>query len=390
MKLRFRTVFWSAAGVIVAALIVYAFLPRPVLADFAVVERGDLVVRVREIYVVSAPVGGRLLRVDPEAGDAVEAGAALANILPSDPAFLDVRSQAEARAALRSAEAAMGFAEAELERAEAEAEFARTEMQRIQTLFERGTVSQGALDRARLQLRSAEAALNTARANVRMRAAERDAAQARLVEPGQNGEVEGVVEVASPIAGEVLRVVQESESVVQPGQPILEMGDPRDLEIVAELLSTDAVRVEEGAPAMIEDWGGEDPLRARVRRVEPYGFLKVSALGVEEQRVNVILDLVDPPEQWTSLGHGYRVEPAIEVWRGEDVVRAPSAALFRHEGGWAAFVVENGRARLRAVEIGRTNGVHARVVSGLEPGDTLILYPSDRIEDGVAVEEREA
>lgn len=397
MRLRFRTVFWALVSLVVLILVVWAFWPRPVPADFAEVERGNLVVtvrdegytRVREVYVVSAPIGGRLLRVDSEAGDRVAAGEGLANILPSDPAMLDVRSRSEAEAALRSADAALGFAEAQLESARAEAELAEHEAERIETLAARGTVSQAMLDRARTDLRRANAALATARANLRMRQAERDAAEARLIGPDAALTAEGVVEVVSPIEGQVLRVLQESEAVVQPGTPLVELGDPADLEIVAELLSTDAVRVEQGASALVHAWGGAQPLRARVRRVEPFGFLKVSALGVEEQRVNVILDLVEPQEDWRSLGHGYRVEPEIEIWQGEDVVIAPVASLFRHDGGWAAFRVESGRARLIEIELGRSNGREAQILSGLQPGDTLVLYPSDRIEDGVAVEPRQ-
>ncbi len=393
MKLRFRTIFWSVVIVGVTVVIAWSFMPRPVPSDFADVVRGELVVtvqdegytRVREVYAVSAPVGGRLLRVEAEPGDTVEIGETLANILPSDPAFLDARSQGEAEAARQAAEALLGFARAEVTRAEAEADFARTEMERISTLAERGTVSQGALDRAELQFRSAQAALSTARANVRARIAERDAAAARLMEPGDDGDARGVVTVTSPIEGRVLRRLQESETVLEPGTPILELGDPRDLEIVAELLSTDAVRIAEGAAASIEAWGGLPALGARVRRIEPFGFLKISALGVEEQRVNVILDLTDPPEEWASLGHGFRVEPRIEIWRGDDVIVAPVAALFRTETGWGCFVVDGGRARLRAVELGHTNGVEAEILSGLEPGETLVLYPSDRISDGVQV-----
>lgn len=397
MRFRFRTVFWAVAGLVVLALVVWAFWPRPVPADFAEVRRGELVVsvrdegytRVREVYVVSAPLSGRVLRVDSEAGDRVVAGETLANILPSDPVMLDVRSRSEAEAALRSAEAALGFADAQLDSARAEAELAAQEAERMATLAERGTVSQAMLDRARTALRRANAALATARANLRMRQAERDAAEARLIGPDSALTGEGVVEVASPVDGQVLRVLQESEAVVQPGTPLVELGDPADLEIVAELLSTDAVRVEAGASALIHAWGGPGPLRAEVRRVEPFGFLKISALGVEEQRVNVILDLLAPREAWMNLGHGYRVEPEIVTWRGENVVIGPVASLFRHEGGWAAFAVRNGRARLTAIELGRSNGREAEIVSGLEPGDRIVLYPSDRIEDAVAVTARE-
>lgn len=395
--MRFRTIFWPAVGLVLVLAIGWAFWPRPVLVDFAEVERGEMAVtvrdegftRVREVYVVSAPVGGRLLRVEAEAGDPVEAAQLLANILPSDPAFLDARTQSEFQAAFRTAEAALGFAVAERRRAEAQAEYAISEAERMEALFERGTIGQAQLDRARLERRTAEASLSTAQATVRMRIAERDAAQARLIEPGEDVAAAGVVEIASPIDGRVLRVLQESEAVVAAGSPLLEIGDPADLEIVAELLSTDAVQIREGAPALIEHWGGPQALRARVRRVEPYGFLKISALGVEEQRVNVILDFVDPPEVWAGLGHGFRVEPAIETWRGEDVVIAPAAALFRHEGGWAAFIAVGGRAELRTVEIGRTNGIQAEVTGGLAAGDRLILHPPDAVADGVAVRPRE-
>ena len=395
MTLRFRTVFWAVVLVLVAALLTWAAWPRPLLVDLARIERETLTVnvrdeartRVRDIYTVSAPVAGRLLRVKSDAGDPVAAGEAIASILPSDPAFLDARSQSEARAALASAQAALSFANAEVQRAEAQLEFARTENDRINALFERGTVSQGALDRARLELRTAQAALATARANVRVRSAEVEAARARLIEPGAGEAIDGVMTINSPVNGRVLRLIQESETVTLPGAPLLEIGDPTDLEVVAELLSSDAVQVREGAPALIEAWGGE-PLRAQVQRVEPFGFLKISALGVEEQRVNVILDFLDPPERWSSLGHGFRVEAAITVWEGEDVATIPTAAMFRTADGWAAFIVSEGRARLTPLQIGPSNGVRAQVLSGVEPGQSVVLYPGERIEDGSTVRAR--
>ena len=399
MTLRFRTVFWTVTGLLAAGLIVYAFLPRPVAVDLAETERGVLDVtvrdegrtRVRDVYTVSAPLAGRLLRVEVEAGDAVEAGEVIANLLPSDPAFLDARSQSEARAAVNSAEAALGFARAELQSARARLDYAVSEDARAEQLFEREIASRGALDRARLELRTARAAVATAQANVRMREAELEAARARLMEPGGEGEdvapAEGVVAVRAPIDGQVLRVIQESETVLNAGAAILELGDPSDLEVVVELLSSDAVRADAGDAAVIDAWGGA-ALRARVRRIEPSGFLKVSALGVEEQRVNAVLDLLDPPGDLARLGHGYRVEAEITVERAEDVVLAPSAALFRTEAGWAVFAVENRRAIRRDVEIGRSNEMRAEIVSGLEPGETVVLYPAERIEHGVAVTPR--
>ncbi|MCH8491091.1 MAG: efflux RND transporter periplasmic adaptor subunit, partial [Oceanicaulis sp.] len=199
---------------------------------------------------------------------------------------------------------------------------------------------------------------------------------------------DGVVRLTSPITGRVLSVAQISETVLGPGQLVMELGDPVDLEIVAEVLSEDAVRIGEGAPAMIEAWGGDRDLRAEVRRVEPFGARRVSALGVEEQRVNVILDLLDAWEDWSMLGHGYRVRPRIEIWRDDDALQVPVAALFRHEAAWAVFVVDGGRARLRPVEAGRNDRRNAQIVSGLQPGDQVVLYPSDRIRDGVRVRAR--
>jgi len=398
ITLNFRTVFWTIAGLALAVLLALAFQPQPVLVDLADVTRNALTVsvrdeartRVREVYVVSAPLGGRLLRINHHAGDSVAAGDVLATILPGDPALLDARSQVEARAAVRSAEAALAFANAEAERAGLEYNFARTEAERIETLFDTGVASQGAVDRVRLARRTAFAGLNTTRANIARVEAELEAAQARLSRPGQDSANGGLVEIHAPVTGRLLRVLQESESIVAPGTPVLEMGDPADLEIVVEFLSTDAVQIHEGDTAAITAWGGNQPLRGRVRRIEPYGFIKVSALGVEEQRVNVIIDLLDEPAQWAALGHGYRVEAAVTIWRQDEIVQLPVAALFRSEGQWAVYRVEDGRATLRTVEIGQENGRMAQIISGLEAGDTIVMYPGPQIHDGIAVKRREA
>jgi HlyD family secretion protein len=398
LTLNFRTVFWAIAGITLAVLLALAFRPQPVLVDLAVVTRAPLTVsvrdeartRVREVYIVSAPLAGRLLRINHHAGDSVAAGDVLATILPGDPALLDARSQVEARAAVRSAEAALAFANAGLQRAALEADYARTEAERIETLYATGVASQGAVDRVRLERRSMQAGLNTARANVARVEAELEAAQARLSRPGEDGANGGLVEIHAPVTGRLLRVLQESESIVAPGTPVLEMGDPADLEIVVEFLSTDAVQIHEGDSAQITAWGGNQPLRGRVRRIEPYGFIKVSALGVEEQRVNVIIDLLDEPAQWAALGHGYRVEAAVTIWRQDDIVQLPVAALFRSEGQWAVYRVEEGRATLTPVEVGQENGRMAQILSGLEAGDSIVMYPGPQIRDGIAVKRREA
>jgi HlyD family secretion protein len=397
MKITFRTVFWTAAAIVIVAMLVFAFRPQAVAVDMAEVTRGPMVVavrdegrtRVRNDYVVSAPVGGQLLRVPYKAGAAVNAGETVARILPADPAFLDARTRSELAAAVESAEASLAAADAEAERADARLRYARMEVERLELLRARELTSVDALDRARLQLRVAETDLGAAAGSVRMRRAELGAARVRLQQPTAVGDDGAVVEVRAPITGRVLSVTRESSSVIEAGAEIMTLGDPRDLEVLVELLSTDAVEVRDDAPVEIENWGrARMPLRGRVRLVEPYGDLKISALGVEEQRVNVIVDFVDPPEQWASLGHGYRIEAAIETWRGDDVVQVPVSALFRDGNHWAVYRVVSERAEMTPVEVGHDNGRTAEILSGLEAGQTIVLYPGEQVGDGVRVAQR--
>jgi HlyD family secretion protein len=401
LNLKFRTMFWVAAALVLAALLVFAFRPRPVLVDIGEITRGPLTVavrdeartRARDVYVVSAPVSGRLLRVGNRAGERVEAGAVMAIIQPAPATFVDERSRQEIQAGVRSAEAALALARAELEGAElegAEARLAhaRLEADRTETLFAASVASRSALDRARLDVRTAAAAFGNARAGVGVRQAALEAARVRLIEPAAASPGGRTVTIRAPVAGRVLRVLQESESVVAQGAPVMELGDPRDLEVVAELLSSDAARISAGASAVIDAWGNGPAVRGRVRQVEPYGFLKVSALGVEEQRVNVIIDPVDPPAAWAAVGHGYRVEAAVTIWQREAVIRTPVSALFRHQGQWAVFKVEDGRARLQRVEIGQNNGEYAEVRAGLKSGDRVVLHPGQSISDGIAIRVR--
>ena len=392
----------SVLGLLVVAGLVIAFRPQPVPVDLAAVDLGPMTVtvgddgitRVREVFLISAPLPGRLLRIDGEVGDAVTAGdTVLGRILPTDPAFLDPRRRSEQEAAVRAAEAAMGLEEAEVERLAAELEYAEAEHRRALALFERDTVAESYLERRRLEERSAAAALSTAQARLRVRQSELEAAQAALMEPSSDSRLAGAHDAASypvvaPIAGRILQVLQESESVVAAGTPLVEIGDPRDLEVVVDLLSEDAVQVVAGADAYIEQWGGA-PLSGRVRRVEPFGFTKVSALGIEEQRVNVIIDFVDPPEAWATLGHGYRVDVRIVLWQSDSVLRVPVGALFRHQGDWAVFIANQDHARLRNIQIGHMNDEHAEIVGGLEDGNRVVLHPSDRIHDGVGITPRQ-
>lgn len=394
-KFSFRTVFWTLVGVGLAALLALAFRPGATPVDAAEVSRGPLTVairdeartRARDVYLVSAPVAGRLLRVGNRAGELVEAGTVIAVVQPAPPVFMDERSRRESQAAVRAAEAALALARAELEQAVSQLAWARAEAQRAETLFASAVVSQSALDRARLELRSAAAALEQARAGVEVREANLETARVRLVDPAAAGDSGRTVSIRAPASGRVLRVLQESEAVVAQGAPLMEIGDPGDIEVVAELLSSDAARVRVGAPVVIDSWGGA-PLRGRVRKVEPAGFLKVSALGVEEQRVNVVIDPVDPPAAWRAVGHAYRVEAAVTVWSADSVLRVPVGSLFRDRGRWAVFRVEDGRARLTPVQIGQGDGELTEIRSGLEAGQRVVVYPGQAVSDGGRVRPR--
>jgi HlyD family secretion protein len=365
--------------------------------SLATVDRGPLAVhvsdegrtRVRDLYTVAAPVSGDLDRITLEPGDAVAAGhTTIARIHPGDPPFLDPRAEAVARALVAAARAAVDFAQAEVDRAVAERDLAARELARTRTLADRGTVSQARLDQAEAALRRAEAEVAATRAALRLRQEELRRAEAELTQPAQAARRHAgcCVDVTAPVSGLVLERVRESAGPVNAGDPLVRIGRTDALEVVVELLSTDAVRITPGAPAEVVGWGGEEALPARVRRIEPSAFTETSALGIEEQRVNVILDFADPAAAGERLGHGYRVQARIAVWQRDDVVRVPIGALFRDgDGNWAVYRAQNGRARLTTLRIGRTNDVVAQVESGLSPGDTVILYPGDDVADAVRV-----
>jgi HlyD family secretion protein len=375
----------------VAVLLVLAFRPRPVLVEVAKATVGPLRVtvdhegqtRVRQRYVVTAPVAGRLERIRLDEGYPVEPGAVVARIYPTP---LDQRTQAETRARLDAAEATKREADARVQQASAALDQARRSVTRARRLRHQGNISPEDLELAELEVTTREKEL--AAADFAARAADFtvEAVRATLLLPSgvPAGEAEdSPVEVRSPVQGKVLRVLEENERVVLTGTPLLELGDPSALEIVVDVLSEDAVRVRPGAPVLIEDWGGEGILHARVRLVEPSGYTKISALGVEEQRVNVVVDFVDPFE---SMADGYRVEARIVVWEGENVLQIPSSALFRHDGDWNVFVVENGRAQQRRIDPGHRNPIEVEIRAGLKEGETVIVHPSDLVKDGVRIE----
>ena len=392
---------WAAVSAGVAALIAWGFWPDSVPVDTAVIAQGDVVVsiedegrsQVGEVYRVSSPIAGTVQRSPVEVGDSVEKDATvIASVLPSVPGFLDARSVQVNEAVVKAAKASLQLAKAKLERAQSMADYWTSQLSRLEKLKVGQTITQRALDEARMQAQTHMAAVRSAQAQVELRQEEVEQARVALLEPtaayaGRKGQC--CLEVSAPTSGVVLKIHNESEAVVQPGTPLLNIGDPRDLEIISEFLSRDAVRVKAGARAEITAWGGP-PLAAEVRRIDRAGFTEVSALGIEEQRVNVWLDLADPPEQWAQLGHDYRVIVRIVVDERTGVLRVPVSALFRRGESWAVFVRADGRARLQLIELGPRNFEWAEVTDGLADGEEVILYPSDRLSDGVRVTERRA
>lgn len=399
MRIWWRRSFWLLALLAAAAAFGWALWPRPVLVDVAAVGHGPLEVtvedegttRIREVYVVSAPATGKMLRSQREVGDEVVADRTVVAVIePTDPALLDVRTQRVNEAAVEAARAAVDLAEAQVRQARSQLAFAQGDLRRADELAARQAIAERTLEKARLDVATAEAAVASAIATLEVRRRELESARARLIQPGQAAATATgcCVQVKAPVSGRVLKIVAESEQVVQAGAPLIEIGDPGKLEVVVDLLSRDAVRIAVGAPARIESWGGDTVLAARVRRIEPTGYTKVSALGIEEQRVKAVLDFTDPPEAWRKLGHAFRIVARITAWRGDDVLQVPLGALFRAGDSWAVFVVEGGRAKLRRVDLAERNLRGARVVSGLADGERIVLHPSDRIQDGVRVAPR--
>jgi len=383
-----------AAVLVVAGIAAVAVWPESMEVTVVRAARGPMQVtvdedgetRVRDRFRVTAPVSGRVHRIEIEPGDAVIRGKTLlARITPAESPLLDPRTRSELQAAVDAAAASVGQARAERERAATTVERARSTLRRQQELMKAGAIASDALEEAETALAVAEDALRAAEFTERRAQSELQLARARLSAPSASGRS---VEVLSPIDGTVLRRLRESEGVVPVGEPLLEIGEPGRLEIVADLLSTDAVRISPGADVLIEEWGGGHTLHGRVRRVEPSGFMKVSALGVEEQRVNVIIDFVEPDEA-ARLGDGYRVEVRIVLWKELDVLKVPVGALFRQGEDWAVFVVNEGRARRQIVQIGQRNENEAQIVEGVAPDATIVLHPPDTLSDGTSVTVRE-
>jgi HlyD family secretion protein len=378
-----------ALGVAVIAAIVIAWLPKPVPVDVGVARRIALDVevdedgqtRVRDRFVVAAPIGGTLQRIELDAGAQVEVGDVIARIEPPAVGLLDERSRREAAARLAAARAREPRAATAVARAKVAREAAARDTERARALFEGGAISGADRERAELAEQLAIRDLGAAETDRASAAAEAAAIQAQLAPPPTAG-AHATVPVTAPVRGEVLKVVRDSAGPVAAGAALVELGDVRSLEVVVDVLSSDAAQIRTGMPVAIEGWGGDRPLVGEVARVEPSAFTKISALGVEEQRVNVIVALASPP---TSLGDGFRVDARIFTWRGTNVLAIPGSAVFRDRGHWAVYAIDGGKARLRRVELGHRGRLEVEVISGLAAGQQVVLHPSDRIRDGVEV-----
>lgn len=387
----------------VVAAIYFAMKPQPIKVDLATIGRGTLQVtvdedgktRIKERYVVSAPLAGRLLRIAIDPGDIVEAKATkLATIEPTDPQLLNPRELASAEAREKAADASLKRADPAVESAKANLQYAESELARVRKLRAANAISESKLQVAEREYRtSAEAYRSTTFAQDIARF-ELEQAQAALVPSRKSGSETSQTSdwrfrIESPIGGKVLRVFQESAAVVTPGTPLLEVGDPTDLELEIDVLSSDAVQIHPDQHVVIEHWGGESALEGVVKLVEPSAFTKVSALGVEEQRVNAIIDIVNPVEQRDSLGDGFRVEVKIVVWEGNDLLLVPMSSLFRQDNDWLVFLDQGGKATKKKVEIGHRNGELAEVTAGLSEGDIVIMHPGDNIAEGVSIVARD-
>jgi HlyD family secretion protein len=372
-----------------------AWMPKPVRVDVAVAELGPLRLtvnedgrtRVRDRYVVSAPLAGTLIRPLLKAGDSVRRGQVVARLTPAALPLLDSRARAEAEARVAAALAGRDQLLAQVGSAEAGYLVAHREAERRKALFGGGAIAAEELEQAQLAEETARQEQLRARSGLQAAEADVEVARAALLQVAAGTRRERF-DLTAPVSGRVLRVLQESEAVVPTGTALLEIGDPGDLEVVVDVLSADAVGIQPGAVVSVGQWGGEASLTGRVRRLEPSAFTRLSALGVEEQRVNVIVDPEPGDARWRELGDGYRVETRILVWQADGVLRVPAGAVFRDREGWAVYRVGSGKARLRAVKLGRRNDAEAQVLEGLEPGDSIVVYPGDNVIEGVKVAPR--
>ncbi|PCJ88961.1 MAG: efflux transporter periplasmic adaptor subunit [Thiotrichaceae bacterium] len=384
-------------AVLIIVLLIWGYWPQAILVETVAVKRAPLMVaieeegrtRVIDRYIISAPVDGVACRVQLNVGDPVERNQILLGITPLESQVLDPRSRAQAKAQVAVAESALRAAEEQANAATAAAHLAEIELKRLQQLVEKGVISRDAFDKASTEVQTSAAEKRSAYFNIEVTRHELESARTVLeYTAGSNGEITERVPVRSPITGKILKLVRECEGPVRTGEPLLEVGDPSALEVEVDVLSADAVKIKPGMKVLFDRWGGEQPLQGIVRVIEPAGFTKISALGVEEQRVLIISDFTSPAEQWQRLGDGYRVEAQFILWHEDNVLQVPASSLFRYREGWAVFVIEDKNAKRRIVKVGQRNGLTAQILDGVKEGETVINHPSNDIEDGVRIEPR--
>ena len=395
LKLTRKQILVIAAGLVLLLVLALALRPSPVPVSATEVRLGEFAEYVedegrtwlRDPHRVSAPIGGFLRRVALEPGDEVEAGDVLFELEAMPTPALDARAREQAREAVAAARARLEAVEAELEARQTQLRLAETEFERAAQLHERGVIPSGERDRRESERDSARAAERAARHAVEVARFELESARAvvEIADGERSPGEQPTLEVRAPISGTITQRHRCCEGPVQPGEPVLEIGDLNTLEVRVDLLSMDAVRVRSDMPVVLERWGQDEALQGRVRRVEPSGFTRVSALGVDEQRVPVLVEITSPREQWTSLGDGFRVEARFVLWQGDEVIHVPTSALFRDQDLWSVFVVEDDRARLREVNTGRRSGLWTQITEGLSPGEVVITHPGDHIDDGSRV-----
>jgi HlyD family secretion protein len=382
----------------IAAVFVWLMWPQPLLVDVAKASYGQMEVtvdeegvnRIREIYVISAPVSGQVGRASVKVGDKVVAGVTpITTVRSSAPIMIDARTRQELSLAVEAAKAAQDIAERSVEQAERELSFAELELQRAGYLASRSAIQVTVFEQRKFAADIAKQRLQIAKSQLDLRQHELEIAQAKLAEPLQNAkaasEQKCCIDLTSPADGVVLTVKTENEQVVPAGTPLVEIGNPLESEIAVDLLSSDAVNIKLGALASIVGWGGRVPLKARVTKIEPSAFTKISALGIEEQRVKTVLEIINPAGDYNGLGHQFRVLARIMTWQSDHVLQIPVSALFRSNGNWAVFKIENGTAKLAEVVPGHMTADHAEILEGLLEGEQLIVHPSDEIENGSKV-----
>ncbi len=393
-----RRIFVTSIIVIILIFLVYGFLPKTQEVDIVPVKRGPLQItieeegrtRLKDRFTISTPTAGYLRRIHAKVGDVVKRGQVVAVLEPLQSQALDPRTRATAEAAVASAEAALRAATERERVAKADVAYLEQRLERLKALYDKGSISKDQYDQIKSETEKARAMQLAAAAEINVAKSETERAKVSLKNFSAIRGDGNTVGVIAPVNGAVFLIYHESEGVVNIGQPLIDIGDPRDLEVRVEVLSSDAVKIKQGTRVLFKRWGNDDPLTGKVKLVEPAGFTKISSLGVEEQRVLVIVDITSPPEQWRLLGDGFRMEAHFIIWEGENILQIPASALFRVGDQWAVFVAETGTAQKRVVEIGQRNGLAAEILSGLKDNEQVLAYPDDTISEGTKIKQRKS